>query len=104
MSEVQGYQQDPRTVDKLINGVNLTTQDKNMWLIPYVYGNDHKLTIDFKEDRIVSGIRIWNYNKSVEDLGRGVQIMNVSADGKLITPSKGLLVRKAPGSDTYDYG
>lgn len=72
MNDIEGYSNDPRTVDKLFNGVNLTISDKNMYLIPYVEGRDHKIVIDFKELRFISGIRVWNYNKSPEDTGRCV--------------------------------
>ncbi len=80
---MHGLSSDPRTVDKLLNGINLTTSDKNMWLVPYTAGTDHLLTIDFFESRIVSGLRIWNYNKSSEDVGRGAQLLTVTADGAL---------------------
>ncbi len=38
INEIQNHKDDKRTLDKLINGVNITTDETNMWLIPYVEG------------------------------------------------------------------
>ena len=57
---------------RLLNGVNVTMSDENMWMIPYEDGNAHYLKINFNEPTIVTGLRIWNYNKSLEDTYRGV--------------------------------
>lgn len=52
---------------------------------------------------MLSGIRIWNYNKSEDDTKRGVKLINVVADKILLTPEKGILVRKAYGICNVDY-
>ena len=41
---------DHRTLDKLINGVNNTCDDMNMWLIPFNYGETHQIFIKFKKE------------------------------------------------------
>ena len=35
MNSIPGYSGDYRTLEKLIDGVNNTQNDKHMWLIPY---------------------------------------------------------------------
>lgn len=43
-----------------------------MWLIPYDDDSTQYLKINFPQTTTVTGIRIWNYNKSLEDTCRGV--------------------------------
>ena len=57
---------------RLINDVNVTMSDENMWMIPYCDEDSHVLRIHFSEPAIVTGVRLWNYNKSLEDTFRGV--------------------------------
>ena len=57
---------------RLINDVNVTMSDENMWMIPYCDEDSHVLRIHFSEPTIVTGVRLWNYNKSLEDTFRGV--------------------------------
>ena len=44
-----------------------------MWLAPYTPGGEHVITITLATPALVSGIQIWNYNKSTEDTSRGVR-------------------------------
>lgn len=46
MNSIQGGTGDYRTLDKLVDGVNNTTDDRHMWLIPFNQGETHKITID----------------------------------------------------------
>lgn len=48
MNIIPGYSGDYRTLDKLINEQNVTTNDRNMWLIPFCPGKQHFITIDLK--------------------------------------------------------
>ena len=57
---------------RLINGVNITTEDEHMWLIPYTEGEPHTLKVTFNQPIHMAGLRFWNYNKSPEDTFRGV--------------------------------
>ena len=57
---------------RLLDGTNLTTMDEHMWLIPFTEGESHWLKIDFVQPVDITGIRVWNYNKSPEDTYRGV--------------------------------
>lgn len=47
MNSIPGYGSDYRTIDKLFNKINNTTDDHNMWLIPFNKGENHTITIDF---------------------------------------------------------
>jgi len=38
-----GYEGDDRTLDKLVDGVNVTTVDEHMWLIPFTKGEPHEV-------------------------------------------------------------
>ncbi|TMW65353.1 hypothetical protein Poli38472_007995 [Pythium oligandrum] len=97
-----GYQGDPRTLDRLVNGVGTTCDDSNMWLIPF--NESQHIVIDLKREQLIYGLRIWNYNKSQEDSFRGVKQISVSIDGMMVSPgSTGFVVRKAPGISHFDF-
>lgn len=68
-----------------------------MWLIPFNQGEDHLIKIDLGRNVSVGSIRIWNYNKSVEDSLRGAKTITIKIDGRFISSEKGLTLRKAPG-------
>lgn len=95
---------DIRTLDKLINGVNVTMDDVNMWLIPFTQGSDHVLTVDLGSRVSLSGVRVWNYNKSEEDTFRGARVVHITIDGHSISPVEGFALRKAPGHANFDFG
>jgi hypothetical protein len=103
MNAISGHSGDYRTLDKLIDGVNMTTDDSHMWLIPYtMYDNPH-LTIDLVQPTSITGLRIYNYNKSLEDSFRGCKKIRISLDDKCISPD-GHILRKAPGNTSFDFG
>ena len=59
-----GYGEDPRTVDKLVDGHYFTNDDLHVWLTPFTLGEEHTISIDLGEKKYISLIRVWNYNKS----------------------------------------
>jgi len=65
----------PSPIFRLVDGVNVTTCDSHMWLAPYTPGGDHMITITLATPTLISGIQIWNYNKSTEDTSRGVSVV-----------------------------
>ncbi|KAL0156196.1 hypothetical protein M9458_047442, partial [Cirrhinus mrigala] len=108
LNDLPEYSNDLRTLDKLFDGMNITTDDKHMWLIPLTSGSDHTLTT-------IAGLRIWNYNKSPEDSYRGqvtlewivenrqVKVVHVFLDSACISPLGGFLIRKGPGNCHFDF-
>uniref|UniRef100_A0A4W5QVN8 Katanin interacting protein n=1 Tax=Hucho hucho TaxID=62062 RepID=A0A4W5QVN8_9TELE len=103
LNDLPEYGQDARTLDKLIDGHNITTEDQHMWLIPFSCGQHHTLTVNFAMAQTVAGLRIWNYNKTPEDSYRGVKVIHVSLDDTLISPAEGFLIRKGPGNCHFDF-
>eukprot|EP00898_Chlorokybus_atmophyticus_P004718 jgi/Chlat1/5247/Chrsp33S00385 len=104
LNDIPGYSGDDRTLDKLVDGCNVTQDDHHMWLIPFHKTGPHYLTIDLGQATDIGGIRVWNYNKSEEDTFRGVYRVFISLDGTSLSPPAGHILRKAPGTDTYDFG
>ena len=98
---IQGYSSDPRTPDKLINGVNQTTNDTNMWLIPFSKHIEAYLQITLPERQEILSLNIWNYNKSQEDASRGIKLIRLLIDDKIIANE--VLIRKAPGHSLIDF-
>uniref|UniRef100_F6VXB4 Katanin-interacting protein n=1 Tax=Xenopus tropicalis TaxID=8364 RepID=F6VXB4_XENTR len=103
LSILPEYHNDTRTLDKLIDGVNITNEDSHMWLIPFTSGADHTITINFNKSEDIAGIRFWNYNKSPEDTYRGGKIVHLTLDGHTISPPEGFLIRKGPGNCHFDF-
>uniref|UniRef100_A0A8C5WH72 KATNIP domain-containing protein n=1 Tax=Leptobrachium leishanense TaxID=445787 RepID=A0A8C5WH72_9ANUR len=97
------HHEDSRTLEKLIDGSNITCEDNHMWLIPFTPGENHVITISFERFETITGLRLWNYNKSAEDTYRGAKILHVTLDGSLISPPEGFLIRKGPGNCHFDF-
>lgn len=95
-----GVFDDPRILGNIANGINNTTDDRCMWLIPFTQGGTHELRVDLGSKCGVAGFNVWNYNKSSEDILRGVRMVSVSADEKLIGIQE---FRIGPGCDGVDY-
>ncbi|XP_017274072.1 katanin-interacting protein isoform X2 [Kryptolebias marmoratus] len=103
LNDLPEYRHDLRTLDKLIDGHNITTDDHHMWLIPFSYGELHILNIAFSKAQTIAGLRIWNYNKSPEDSYRGVKVIHLYIDDVAISPAEGFLIRKGPGHCHFDF-
>uniref|UniRef100_A0A8C1GUC4 KATNIP domain-containing protein n=1 Tax=Cyprinus carpio TaxID=7962 RepID=A0A8C1GUC4_CYPCA len=103
LNDLPEYSNDLRTLDKLFDGMNITTDDKHMWLIPFTSASDHTLTVRFGRPQTIAGFRIWNYNKSPEDSYRGLKVVHVFLDGVCISPVGGFLIRKGPGNCHFDF-
>lgn len=76
--------QDPRTPDKLVDGVCFTQSDMHVWLSPFARGKTNKIFIDLLEKKKVSMIRIWNYNKSRIHSFRGAREISLLLDNQLV--------------------
>ncbi|XP_065540084.1 katanin-interacting protein isoform X3 [Lathamus discolor] len=103
LNDLPEYAGDSRTLEKLIDGTNITVEDDHMWLIPFSFGEDHLLTIHFDKIESIAGLRFWNYNKSPEDTYRGAKVVHVLLDGHRISPPEGFLIRKGPGNCHFDF-
>ena len=106
LNEMQGGGSDPRTVDKLLDSTRVTTNSAHMWLAPWQpqRGAACTLTVQLPRATQLGALRVWNYNKSLEDASRGVRWLRVELDGALLSPARGFELRKAPGLASYDFG
>ena len=126
---VDGHVGDDRTLDKLVDGVNLTTQDTHMWLIPYtaphprgpalgqggqVHPGQHLLRIALPASTPLLALRVWNYNKQGEGWQRGARRILLCLDGQPVAPPAAspptayasdpcIWLRPAPSSDAWDF-
>lgn len=89
------YSKDPRTFTNLINGVNKTCDDVNMWLVPFTAGASHKVFITFSDVTTIAMVRIWNYNKSRIHSHRGAREVTMTLDDDMIFCGE---IRKASGT------
>ncbi|KAK3752195.1 hypothetical protein QZH41_019340, partial [Actinostola sp. cb2023] len=103
LNDLSNYDDDDRTLDKIIDGINVTTSDEHMWLIPFTEGEDHTLSIDLGNRTQLMGMRVWNYNKSPDDTFRGAKLVHVKLDGCVLSPTEGYLLRKGPGNMYFDF-
>ncbi|KAL3692610.1 hypothetical protein R1sor_006261 [Riccia sorocarpa] len=105
LNDIPGCRGDHRTLDKLVDGWNVTTNDQHMWLIPFESAKkEHWIRIDLGMPLPVAAIKLWNYNKNLDDTCRGVKCIKVFLDDREVSPPGGHLVRKAPGNDKFDFG
>ncbi|KAK0425882.1 hypothetical protein QR680_009438 [Steinernema hermaphroditum] len=72
---------DPRSSDKLIDGVNDTTKPAHMWLTPIFPNKYARIFIIFDMPTFVSQICVYNYRKNPE---RGVRHIAISADDLIV--------------------
>lgn len=80
-----GYEDDIRTPDKLVDGVNNTTSEDHSWLFPFTRGSQHSMKVDLQSDMKIAGIRVWNYNKSQETARtRGAKHVSITVDGNVL--------------------
>lgn len=55
LKSTPGFEADPRVLENLINGNNLTSNEKHMWMIPFIKGQNHYISIDFVGSVNISG-------------------------------------------------
>jgi len=115
LNDLEEVDEDPRTLDKLLDGVCCTTDDRHMWMAPFnkvlptglLYRDvnlpptGNYIRINFGDCRHeIAGFNIWNYNKNIEDTCRGVKEFSVYCDDKYVAT---FLCRKAPGHIHFDF-
>ncbi|PWA21878.1 hypothetical protein CCH79_00015652 [Gambusia affinis] len=84
LNDLPEYQNDSRTLDKLIDGHNITSDDLHMWLIPFSAGESHTLSVAFSRQQ-------------------AVKVLHLFLDEVAISPPDGFLVRKGPGNCHFDF-
>ena len=62
-----------------------------MWLIPFTKGEKHFIRIRIPGDVGLKGIKFWNYNKSTDDLCRGLKAVSIVYNENYITGKNGTL-------------
>jgi hypothetical protein len=90
-----GYADDPRTLEKLVDGNNDGVEMASMWMVPFTEQEPPEIRIDLGRQMPLAALEFWNYNKSEEDTARGVKLMSVEIDGQTLVHA--LAVRKATG-------
>eukprot|EP00455_Lapot_gusevi_P044185 TRINITY_DN5476_c0_g1_i8.p1 TRINITY_DN5476_c0_g1~~TRINITY_DN5476_c0_g1_i8.p1 ORF type:complete len:379 (+),score=102.54 TRINITY_DN5476_c0_g1_i8:106-1137(+) len=78
-----------------------------MWLAPFVCPSPEPrqwLAVSLPHTTSISGLRLWNYNKSPDDTSRGLKIADVFVDDVRVSPPSGFIFRKAPGNVDFDFG
>ncbi|KAF7992615.1 hypothetical protein HCN44_004959 [Aphidius gifuensis] len=95
-------QDDNETIDRLIDGNNMTMEPKYMWISRKIFDIDITIIITLNAEEFLTGIRIWNYNESLESSYFGVKQMMIELDGKKLFSDdfEGFELRRAPGCST----
>ncbi len=95
------YQNDPRHVSNLVDGVSFTRDDLHVWLAPVVTQKEKnkgplaRVEVEFSTATSLSMIRLWNYNKSRTYVQRGIRFCQLFFDDVLIFSGE---IRIGPGS------
>eukprot|EP01029_Cantina_marsupialis_P013907 TRINITY_DN30814_c0_g1_i2.p1 TRINITY_DN30814_c0_g1~~TRINITY_DN30814_c0_g1_i2.p1 ORF type:complete len:923 (+),score=243.24 TRINITY_DN30814_c0_g1_i2:222-2990(+) len=67
-----------------------------------------EITIEFNEIERLRDLIVYNFNESLDESYKGIQRASIGlmtgSEIKFISPPGGLLIRKAPGNDYFDYG
>lgn len=85
---------DPQSVHNLVDGVNRTCNECNMWAAPFVKGKPLTATLKFTNVVSVATIRVWNYNSSRVYASRGARHIIIALDDAVIFNGE---VGRAPG-------
>ncbi|XP_045537257.1 protein KATNIP homolog [Papilio machaon] len=87
----------------LFNGTNITTQFEDMWCTNFAPGTKFcHIVVELQEPTVITSIRIWNYNGSLELSYIGAKHLRVYVDGGALH-CRPLLLRRAPGDTAYDF-
>jgi hypothetical protein len=87
---------------RLINGVNITSNQQQMWNVGFNKTSPPFIYINFGDKQRISGFKLWNYNKSFEDSFSGVRKLEIMADMHKVT-HEFIFIKKAPGRNNSDY-
>lgn len=71
-------------------------------MVPFTPGKQHFVEFQFPTEQLLTGMKLWNYNKSPDDAFRGVREVQLKFDNQTVIPY--LLLKRAPGTADYDFG
>uniref|UniRef100_A0A914EGU0 KATNIP domain-containing protein n=1 Tax=Acrobeloides nanus TaxID=290746 RepID=A0A914EGU0_9BILA len=93
---------DSESLQRLINGRNLTCRPEDMWLHRWdPLENSPMLSFTFPQEVELSGVSVWNYNATPELTYAGVRCAQFYANSRPIVNE--VLLRRAPGYLYFDY-
>ena len=70
----------PPHTHRLIDGINVTTDEDHMWFVPLPSSSSPPiLTLTLGTPTPLLGLRVWNYNGSLEDSYSGVRLSRLLA-------------------------
>lgn len=90
---------DPRTVDKLVDGKYMAKDDLHCWLAPIREGFPNRISIDMRSRVKISMIRVWNYNRDRVHSARGVRHVGIKLDGMLMFFGEIVRATGVPGEE-----
>jgi protein JBTS26 len=59
INELEEYTADPRIVQNIVNGVNRTKDDFQMWIAPFISTRPNLLFLRFDEEMSISMVSMW---------------------------------------------
>eukprot|EP01135_Chromosphaera_perkinsii_P011068 Nk52_evm27s2325 gene=Nk52_evmTU27s2325 len=87
-------------IERLFNGRSKTTQSRFMWTVSFVYGDEIFIVIKVPREFQLAYAKIWNYNKSLNDIQKGVKDCSVFHKERKIW---GGILCKGCGNNVFDY-
>uniref|UniRef100_A0A915JUU1 KATNIP domain-containing protein n=1 Tax=Romanomermis culicivorax TaxID=13658 RepID=A0A915JUU1_ROMCU len=88
-----------KNIDRLLNGKNLTTNEKDMWLTNWDKKSSIVLEISLAKSLDLIGLRIWNYNDSLQMSFAGNFVPHFQGE-----TSQHPCRPKAPGNTLFSFG
>lgn len=89
--------------ERLFRGDHVTVDANYAWLTPLVKSHPVTIAINFYTNEHFIGLRLWNYNVSLEESYKGVKLLTVKIDDCRVSPDHGYVIRRAPGNCHFDF-